>query len=211
MIRVKICGLTNLEDALHAVAAGADALGFILWPGSKRAVSPDRAREIVASLPPYVTTVGVYVNENSAEIERMRREIGLSTTQLSGDETSDILAGLTGPVVKAFRTLPDPAPLAGWKGIAGYLADGAISGQYGGTGTSPADDLVAGLAPTGRLILAGGLTPENVAARASIVRPYAVDVASGTEASPGIKDPAKVSAFIAAVRTIGSHPSITAS
>jgi phosphoribosylanthranilate isomerase len=199
MIRVKICGITNLGDALHAVEAGADALGFILWSGSKRAVAPQTAREIVAALPPFVTTVGVFVNETARSIERLRSEIGFTVAQLSGDESPEILGELRRPVVKAFRAAPDPATLARWKGASAFLADGAAAGQFGGTGTPASDDLVAALKPAGRLILAGGLTPETVAARAQAVQPYAVDVASGVEASPGVKDAVKVAAFISAI------------
>jgi phosphoribosylanthranilate isomerase len=191
MIRVKICGITNLGDALHAIEAGADALGFILWSGSKRAVAPQTAREIIAALPPFITTVGVFVNETARSIERLRTEIGFTVAQLSGDESPEILSELRRPVVKAFRTIPEPAMLGRWKGVAALLADGAAAGQFGGTGTAASD---------GRLILAGGLTPETVAERAQAIQPYAVDVAGGVEASPGVKDSAKVTAFISAIR-----------
>jgi phosphoribosylanthranilate isomerase len=197
VIRVKICGLTRLEDALHAAHCGADALGFIVWPGSKRAVAPDAAREIIGKLPPFVTPVGVFVNETAQAMTEMAAYCGFRVIQLSGDEKPDITAGLALPVIKAFRSVPD---LTQWH-VAGYLADGAVDGQFGGTGTEAEDALIAALAPTGRLILAGGLTPDNVAARAGATRPYAIDTASGTEASPGIKDPDKVSRFIARVRS----------
>jgi len=196
VIRVKICGLTRLEDALHAAHCGADALGFIVWPGSKRAVTPDAARAIIARLPPFVTPVGVFVNETAASIRKIAGHCGFRAIQLSGDEEPDITADLTLPVIKAFRAVPD---LTHWH-VAGYLADGAADGQFGGTGTGADSALITSLAPTGRLILAGGLTPDTVAARAAAIRPYAVDTASGTEASPGIKDPDKVSRFIACAR-----------
>ncbi len=196
MIRVKICGLTRLVDALHAAQCGADALGFIVWPGSKRAVTPDAARAIIAELPPFVTPVGVFVNETAQAMSALAAHCGFRMLQLSGDEKPEITADLALPVIKAFRSVPD---LSHWH-VAGYLADGAADGQFGGTGAQAEDALIAALAPTGRLILAGGLTPDNVAARASAAQPYAVDTASGTEASPGIKDPGKVSRFIACVR-----------
>lgn len=197
MIRVKICGLTRLEDALHAARCGADALGFIVWPGSKRAVTPDAARAIIAELPPFLTPVGVFVNETAPAMSAMAAHCGFRVIQLSGDEPPEITSGLALPVIKAFRSVPD---LTSWQ-VAGYLADAAVDGQFGGTGTPAADALIAALAPTGRLILAGGLTPDNVAARAGAIHPYAVDTASGTEASPGIKDPDKVSRFVARVRS----------
>lgn len=202
MIRVKICGLTRLEDALHAADCGADALGFIVWPGSKRAATPDMARDIIAQLPPFVTTVGVFVNETAESMMAIARHCGFRAIQLSGDEAPELSRNLGLPVIKAFRAAPEPAQLARWQ-VAGYLADGAADdGQYGGTGSLATDTLIAALAPTGRLILAGGLTPDNVAARAAAANPYAVDVASGVEAAPGIKSPEKVARFITEARKL---------
>jgi phosphoribosylanthranilate isomerase len=197
--KVKICGLTNLDDAQAALAAGADALGFILWPPSKRYVAPERVAEIVASLPPFAFTVGVFVDQDASEMQAIRTRAGLSAIQLHGDEAPEILALLTSPVLKAFRTAPDAATLRRWT-VAGFLADGAPQGVYGGAGQAAPDALIAALSPTGRLVLAGGLTADNVAARIAAVRPYAVDVASGVEASPGRKDQDAVRRFIAEVR-----------
>lgn len=196
-MRIKICGITRIEDAQAAVAAGADAIGLIFYAGSRRAVTPDAARAIVASLPPLVPAIGVFVNADTATIRAVRDQVGLAAVQLHGDEMPDQAAALPGPVIKAFRT--PPADLAAWR-VAGFLADGAAPGQYGGTGTGAAEPLLALLAPTGRMILAGGLTPETVAERVRRWRPAAVDVASGVEAAPGIKDLAKLRAFIAAAR-----------
>jgi phosphoribosylanthranilate isomerase len=197
--RVKICGLTNLDDAAAALAAGADALGFILWRPSKRYVAPERVAEIVAALPPFAFTVGVFVDERADAMQAVRDRAGLSAIQLHGDEAPEIVARLRAPVLKAFRAAPDTATLARWA-VAGFLADGAPAGQYGGTGHAASDALIAALQPTGRLVLAGGLDPGNVAARIAAVRPYAVDVTSGVEATPGKKDQEAVRRFIAAVR-----------
>jgi phosphoribosylanthranilate isomerase len=197
--KVKICGLTNLDDAAAALAAGADALGFILWRPSKRYVAPERVAEIVAALPPFAFTVGVFVDEGTDAMQAIRDRAGLSAIQLHGDEAPEILAQLRAPVLKAFRAAPDPATLARWP-VAGFLADGAPAGQYGGTGHAASDALIAALQPTGRLVLAGGLNPDNVAARIAAVRPYAVDVTSGVEAAPGKKNQEAVRRFIAAVR-----------
>jgi len=197
--RVKICGLTNLDDAASALAAGADALGFILWPKSKRYVEAERVAEIVAALPPFAFTVGVFVDQDPAEMEAIRARAGLSCIQLHGDEAPEILSSLGRPVLKAFRVAPDAAMLKRWN-VAGFLADGAPQGAYGGSGETASDALITALKPTGRLVLAGGLTPDNVAARVASVRPYAVDVASGVEAAPGRKDQDAVRRFIAEVR-----------
>jgi phosphoribosylanthranilate isomerase len=197
--QVKICGLTNLEDALAALAAGADALGFVLWPQSKRSVTPEQVRDIVRALPPFAFTVGVFVNEDADKMMAIRRTAGLSALQLHGDEDPAILAALAAPVLKAFREAPAADQLARWT-VAGFIADGAPQGAYGGAGQAAPSPLVASLQPTGRLVLAGGLTPDNVAARVRAVRPYAVDVTSGVEAAPGRKNQDAVRRFIAAVR-----------
>lgn len=197
--KVKICGTTSLDDALAALDAGADALGFILWPQSKRYVTPDRVVEIVRALPPFAYTVGVFVDQSAAEMMAVRRSAGLSALQLHGDEDPAILAALEGPVLKAFRAPPARDELARWK-VAGFLADGASHGEYGGAGKAASAELIAALQPAGRLVLAGGLTPDTVAARVTAVRPYAVDAVSGVEAAPGRKDHAALRRFVAAVR-----------
>jgi phosphoribosylanthranilate isomerase len=196
-VRVKICGLTRGDDAAAAVAAGADALGFVLWPGSKRAVTADAVRAMIATLPPLVATVGVFVDADPAEMLAIRAACGLSHIQLSGNEAPEVARALGPAVIKAFRAVP--TDVADWP-VQGVLADGAAPGQYGGTGHTAAEALLAALAPTGRMILAGGLTPLTVAAAVARWRPYAVDVASGVEAAPGIKDPALIQAFVAAAK-----------
>lgn len=198
MTRVKICGITRAEDAQAAAALGADALGFILYAGSKRAIAPEAAAAIIRDLPPFVARVGVFVNEDPARMRELRDALGLSAIQLSGDEPATILAALDGPVIKAFRSIP--ADLSAWR-VAAWLADGAASGSYGGTGTAADAGLVRTLALCGRLILAGGLVAETVGALVRAHRPYAVDVASGVESAPGVKDRAKMAAFIRATKS----------
>lgn len=201
MVRVKICGLTRLGDALHAAACGADALGFIVWPGSKRFISvPDLAR-LRRELPPFVQTVAVTVNATPAEIVALWHQTGVSAVQLHGDETPEAYRSLPMPIIKAFRAPPPAAELDAWDAVA-FLADGAAAGHYGGSGVVADRATVEALAATGRLVLAGGLTPETVADAVRRVRPYAVDVASGTEllteggTQSGLKDPERVRAFI---------------
>ncbi|HEY6106779.1 MAG TPA: phosphoribosylanthranilate isomerase [Anaeromyxobacteraceae bacterium] len=200
--RVKICGVTRLEDALQAVRLGADALGFNFWSGSKRFLAPAAARSIVEQLPPFVTPVGVFVNQPEAEIRRAAEESGVRVLQLHGDEPPELCARLPLPVVKAVR-VPAPLPLDALRAypVAAFLLDAASAG-YGGSGATFDWSLAEGVAALGPLILAGGLTPENVAAAVRRVRPYAVDAASGVESAPGVKDVSKMARFIAAAREI---------
>ena len=197
--KIKVCGTTSLDDALAALDAGADALGFILWPQSKRYVGAERVVEIARALPPFAYTVGVFVDQPAAEMMAVRRSAGLSALQLHGDEDPSILADLEGPVVKAFRAAPAQEALARWT-VAGFLADGASETEKGGAGKAASAALIAALQPTRRLVLAGGLTADNVGARIAALRPYAVDVVSGVEAAPGRKDHAALRRFVAAVR-----------
>lgn len=208
MVRVKICGITNLEDALAAVEAGADALGFNFYPRSPRYIEPDRARAIVAQLPPFVTPVGVFVNE--ADLEAMARivtQVRLAVVQLHGDEPPAFCqqAAHRWWVIKAVRVGPDFRPQQ-WAHYPAHalLLDTARAGAYGGTGER-FDWAWARRAKAfiPRVILAGGLSPENVAAAVDDVRPYAVDVCTGVEARPGKKDPEKMRAFVAAAKAAG--------
>ncbi len=196
MVRVKICGLTRLGDALHAAACGADALGFITWPGSKRFIATADLARLRRELPPFVQTVGVTVNATPTEVVDLWKKTGIGAVQLHGDETPEAYRGLPMPVIKVFRSPPPVTDLEAWDAVA-FMADGAAAAHYGGSGVTADTATVEALAATGRLILAGGLMPETVADAVRRTRPYAVDVASGTEAAPGIKDPDKVRAFIA--------------
>jgi phosphoribosylanthranilate isomerase len=213
---VKICGVTSREDASDALAAGADALGFNLFPQSPRHVTARAAREIIGRLPPGVLTVGVFVNAGApAEVARAAAEAGFAAIQLHGDETPDYcerlgrdprLEGVE--VIKALRVGPGFAPAdAALCGTRAVLLDAYVAGEWGGTGRvfdwSVARS-VSEIVP--RLFLAGGLRPSNVAAAVRAVRPFAVDVCSGVETAPGRKDAALVRRFVEAVRSADQRP-----
>lgn len=198
MVRVKICGITSLEDALFAVEAGADALGFVFSEESQRAISVEKVSGIIRGLPPFVTTVGVFVNEGADVINAIVREAGLDAVQLHGNEPPELCREINSRVIKAFRV--KGKKLLG-QGIdryrlSAYLLDTYADDAAGGTGKT-FDWAVAKTANKyGRIILSGGLTPDNVRDAIKAAEPYAVDVSSGVEKSPGIKDIAKVKKFI---------------
>ncbi len=195
--RVKICGITNIDDARHAATCGADALGFVFYPGSPRFVDPDTARRIIADLPPLVTTVGLFVNEHPARIREMVEFCGLSTVQLHGDEEPDQCNYPPCRVIKALRLQGTMASdlFASYQ-VSALLLDAYVSDQFGGTGQRCDWAQAAEIAAQHQVILAGGLNPENVAEAVRQVRPYGVDVSSGVEQKPGQKDPEKVTKFI---------------
>lgn len=197
MTRVKICGITQVEDALQACACGADALGLVFYAKSPRCVTPEQARAIIQSLPPLVTAVGLFVNEEPQRIRQIADYCGLDVIQLHGDEGADGCDFAPRRSIKALR-VKDAASLIGHGGFrtSALLLDAWVAGAYGGTGESFNWELAAGIARQRPVILAGGLTPDNVAAAVSAVRPYGVDVSSGVESAPGRKDLAKVAAFI---------------
>jgi phosphoribosylanthranilate isomerase len=201
MVRVKICGITNRDDALHAAACGADALGFVFYSGSPRYVTPEQVRAIVDELPPFVTRVGLFVNEMSERMLAIAGACGLDVLQLHGDEPPQACLLPPYRVVKGVRprSSADLAPLSVYP-VAALLVDAAVPGQFGGTGQRADWQLAAQLVATHRVILAGGLTPDNVVAAVQAVRPYGVDVSSGVESVPGRKDPEKVAAFIRGAR-----------
>ncbi|HEV2799116.1 MAG TPA: phosphoribosylanthranilate isomerase [Pyrinomonadaceae bacterium] len=204
MVKVKVCGITNLADALTAVEAGADALGFNFYRRSPRYIAPREAGRIVAELPPGVLCVGVFVNEGSADaLARMAEEAHVSAVQLHGDEAPEYCASLGRfEVIKALRVGEDFAPEEARRYPArSILLDAFNAHARGGTGETfdwtlarRTRELVA------ELYLAGGLTPENVADAIEAVAPYAVDVCSGVEDAPGRKDASRLRAFVAAVR-----------
>lgn len=202
MTRVKICGITNLEDARLAVEYGADALGFVFYEGSPRHVFPETVREIISHLPPFVTTVGVFVNASPQEIREVMDLAGLDVVQLHGDEPQEECS-LFPRVIKAFRVreLSDIERLKGYS-VSAYLLDAYDPEVPGGTGQTFNWDIAVEAKKYGPIILAGGLTPENVADAVSRVRPYAVDVSSGVEAQKGKKDPEKMRLFIERVKKI---------
>jgi len=200
-LRIKICGITSREDAEHAVACGADALGLVFFTGSPRFIAPDQARDIVASLPPFVTPVGLFVNAATEEIVGTASTCGLGVVQLHGDEPPEAcrLEGLK--VIKALRVRNAASlALADEYPVSSLLLDAWDPDCYGGSGRCFDWQLAGKIAARRRLILAGGLTPDNVAEAVRSVRPYAVDVSSGVEEAPGRKDPQKVAAFIRAAR-----------
>jgi len=207
MVKVKICGITNRDDAQAAVAAGADALGFVMYKKSPRWVEPDVVRAIIAELPPFVLPIGVFVNEEVETVRRRVDECGFALAQLHGDENASYCQQLGRPVLKALR-LKDRssflrlAEFQGRAGVRGFLLDAFSDQAYGGTGQTVDWTLAAEVAGTVPILLAGGLTPSNVADAVRLVRPYGVDVSSGVELSPGKKNRGKVQAFIDAVRLV---------
>ena len=199
--RIKICGITNVEDALQAVEAGADALGFVFYEKSPRFVAPHEVQKIIAELPPFVTTVGLFVNEPISRIRRTMAAARLDVVQLHGDEQPDdcLIAPLR--VIKGLR-VRDAASLEGVDRyqVSALLLDAWSDDAYGGTGEQFDWQLAKHLTAKRPLILAGGLNPQNVIDAVRLVKPYAVDVSSGVEAQPGKKDHQKVAEFICRVR-----------
>jgi phosphoribosylanthranilate isomerase len=201
-VRIKICGITRIEDALAAIAAGADAIGFVFYAKSPRAVTPAQASAIIAALPPFVTTVGLFVDMPRAELTRLLTEVPLDLLQFHGDEGPEDCAGYGRPYIKALRVKPGDdvaGAISRYPAASGILLDTYVPGTPGGTGEAFDWSLVPRDAAK-PLILAGGLTPENVGDAVRQVRPYAVDVSGGVEASKGIKEAAKIQAFIQRAR-----------
>ena len=199
MVRVKICGITNSEDAKLCAELGAHAIGLNFHPESPRSISPYAARKIIGDLPPFVSTVGVFVNWAPEPVIVLTQALRLSYAQLHGDESPQIVAETAKKVsvIKALRVGPAKTiPLfLKYHSAAALRLDGARSGEFGGTGQIFDWRIAAQAALAQRVILAGGLTSENVAEAIATVRPYAVDVASGVESCPGKKDHGKLRAF----------------
>lgn len=204
VVRSKICGITRVEDALAAVDAGADAIGLVFYAKSPRAVTVPQAQAILAALPPFVTAVGLFVDCQRSELNAILDAVPLDLLQFHGDESPAACEGFRRPYIKALRVKPgdDIAARIGLYGsAAGVLLDTFVPGVPGGTGEAFDWSLVPqGLSVP--IILAGGLTPENVRAAIEQVRPYAVDVSGGVEASKGLKDSDKIHAFVRAVRSV---------
>jgi phosphoribosylanthranilate isomerase len=200
-VRIKICGVTRAEDALLAAALGVDAVGFNFAPESPRRVDAAAARALAAALPPFLTRVGVFVDADPDVMRATAREAGLHVLQLHGDETPEIGAALGVPWYKAHRVGPDfrPESVTRWGGGT-FLLDAAAPDRRGGTGRVFDWEIARRAAAHGRVILAGGLTPDNVAEAIRTARPYAVDVSSGVESAPGRKDAALLRAFVANAR-----------
>nr|WP_320048427.1 phosphoribosylanthranilate isomerase [uncultured Desulfuromonas sp.] len=196
-VKVKICGITSLKDALAAVEVGADALGFVFYPPSSRYITPEAAAEIIRQLPAFVTTVGLFVNECPEVIEQVVETCLLDVVQLHGDESPQQCYSANARVIKALR-IRDEESLVGIEDypVTSLLLDAWCDQAYGGTGKVGRWDLARQIAEKNVVILAGGLTAENVAQAVRDVAPYAVDVSSGVESAPGVKDQALMSAFV---------------
>ncbi|HET8999206.1 MAG TPA: phosphoribosylanthranilate isomerase [bacterium] len=200
MVRVKICGIKRLEDALAAVDAGADAIGLNFWRPGRRYVTPETARVIARAIPPFVARVGVFVDEDPETIHEIAALCGLDALQLHGSETPEFCRQFDRPVIKGVkvRGAQSVDGLARYQ-VAAFLLDADVPGEMGGTGRRFDWALAVRAKEAGPVILSGGLTPENVADAIRTATPYAVDVASGVE-TDGHKDPAKIRAFVAQVQ-----------
>lgn len=201
MTRVKICGITNRDDAAVAVEAGADALGFIFFERSPRYITPEDVLSIVSTLPPFLTTVGVFVNESADCINEIAQQCRLHAVQLHGDESPDFCRQIERAVIKAIRVKDES-----WQRavepyrVQAVLLDTYASDRYGGTGQAFDWDLISAIPQ--RIILSGGLNPDNVQDAIHRIHPYGVDTGSGVETTPGVKDHGKVRAFIEATRRV---------
>jgi len=196
MVKVKICGITNLEDALAAVDYGADAIGFVFYPKSPRYIMPEKARAIINQMPPFVATVGVFANETEERMLEILEHTGIDILQLHGDEPLDACY-IWHRVIRALRVrdFADLEPLKMCK-VSAYLLDAYSDESYGGTGQIFNWDIAVEAKKFGRIILSGGLNSENIEKAVRFVRPYAVDVSSGIEEEKGKKDLKKMKEFI---------------
>jgi len=204
-IKIKICGITNAQDAEVAVTAGADALGFVFYGQSSRCIEPFVAKRIIAQLPPFVLPVGVFVNQERDTIRDVFDECGLAFAQLHGEETPIFCESLGRPVLRALRLRDRGSLLAlaeykGRMGVRGFVVDAFSIEAYGGTGQTVDWSLAREAAQAAPILLAGGLTPSNVQEAIRQVQPYGVDVSSGVEESPSQKNHEKIRAFTHAVR-----------
>jgi phosphoribosylanthranilate isomerase len=212
VVAVKICGVTRVDDALACAAEGVEWIGLNFHPGSPRFIHPVEAATIIGALPSSVNAVGVFVDRPACEVADRADQLGLTVVQLHGREPPEDLVLLRN--LKVFRTFRLKSA-SDWTRVSDYLTraralgrlpdailiDAYVAGQPGGTGATVATDVLDCVPPLSRLILAGGLTAENVAAKIVRVQPWMVDVASGVESAPGLKDPAKVAAFVKAARS----------
>lgn len=210
--RIKICGITRPEDGEHAVEAGAWAIGMVFWPRSPRALSLGAAAEIAAGLRRRTELVGVFVNATLDEVVGTAEAVGLTWVQLHGDEGPQFCeavsrrAGVKVAKAARVRSKADIQALDAFRNVDAHLLDAYREGEPGGTGETFRWDLARERLSQVPLILAGGLTPENVAEGIAATEPWAVDVSSGVESAPGIKDPWKIEAFVAAVRATAEEP-----
>jgi phosphoribosylanthranilate isomerase len=201
---VKICGITRIEDARFAVECGACALGFVFWPESPRSIDPDRARAIVSALPPFVTPVGVFVNQATEYVKAVAALARLGALQLHGDETVAYAGGMTRPVIKAVSLAEPEEEIDRWPPETMLLLDVHDPVRRGGTGRTVDWTRASAIASRRRIVLAGGLTPDNVADAISRVQPFGIDVSSGVEVAPGVKDHRRLKALFDQVRAADS-------
>jgi phosphoribosylanthranilate isomerase len=205
-VKVKICGITRTQDALAAVEAGADALGFMFYEASPRYLTPAQATPIIRALPPFIAKVGVFVDPSEEMVRRAIEQCGLDTLQFHGQETPEFCRRFAQKVIKAFR-VRDTDSLSATRDYQSetWLLDSYVADQPGGTGRTFNWSLAAAAVQSGgRVLLAGGLTPENVGEAVRQVRPFGVDVSSGVESAPGLKDPGRLRAFVEAARKAGN-------
>ncbi len=201
-LEIKICGITRLEDALKAVELGADYLGFNFYEKSPRYISPDTLAGLGSGLPAHVKRVGIFVNSPHDEIMRIAELCSLSIIQLHGDEDLLQLPAMPLPIWKAVRVTPSERALpADAQAAERIVLDSSVEGLYGGTGRQIDLEAAAAIASQAPVMLGGGMNPDNVAEAVARVKPIGVDVASGVESSPGIKDHARMAAFIDAARS----------
>ena len=202
MTKIKICGIKTIDDALAAIDLSADLIGFNFYPKSPRYVEVGVCRGIMSKVRTIgrVTCVGVFVNATVDEIHATMDTCGLRLAQLHGDETVEFMESLQEKSFKAFRGIPESVDGFARDDVPAFLVDASVKGLYGGSGVTADWDGAAELAKKYPLLLAGGLTPENVAEAIRRVKPWGVDVASGVESAPGKKDPSKMKAFVQAVR-----------
>lgn len=203
LTRVKICGITNLEDALTAVESGADALGFVFVPDTPRFVKPDQVAAIVAELPPFITTVGLFTSKDTAKIRTITDQCRLDAIQLHANVTPEFCSNLDRRVIKAVRVKDESSlSILSDYDVNAFLLDAYVEGKMGGTGKVFDWNLALQAKDYGRIIVAGGLNPDNVGQAVRHVKPYGVDVSSGVELGAGRKDPDKIRTFINTVKSV---------
>jgi phosphoribosylanthranilate isomerase len=203
MVRVKICGITNLDDALYAADCGADAVGFIFYPKSPRFVEIAKAKDIISKLPPFITTVGVFVNQSINDVANIVSRCNINVVQLHGDETPEYCSKISVKKIKAIRIKDEDSikDITNYK-VDTFLLDTHSENSYGGTGKVFNWDLAIKAKGYGKIVLSGGLTPDNVKEAIEKVKPYGVDISSGVEERKGKKDREKVKEFIKRVRSL---------
>jgi phosphoribosylanthranilate isomerase len=203
-VLIKVCGLTREEDAALAVELGAGSLGFVFWPDSPRAITVDRARHIIRQLPPFVTPVGIFVNETVDVINAAADRAGLGAVQLHGDEPVEVARRVHRPVLKAVHAAVAHQAAAEWPERMMLLLDAYDPRLRGGTGRTVDWMVAASVAARRRVMLAGGLHADNVAEAIDRVRPFGIDVSSGVESAPGVKDHMRMRSFFEAIERAGA-------